>query len=201
MFEPGQFGASVIFTVTIAVSLAGLFMSPVIIEKSLFRPYWFLRGKQYGTVVASGFVHADIGHLLMNMFTFYFFAFPLEAHIGTVPFVILYAVGLVASSVYTLYRHAGEPDYATLGASGAIAAVLFAYIVYDPLSTLYIIPFPVPIPAFVFAVCYLGYTYWAANQQRGRINHDAHLWGAISGLLFVAVFEPSAYGRLAQLFG
>lgn len=200
MFEPGQFGASVIFSVTVALSLLGLMGSSALIQISLFRPYWFLRRRQYWSVISSGFVHADFGHLLMNMVTFWFFAFPLEAHIGTAPFVILYAVGLVASSIYTLYRHANEPDYATLGASGAIAAVLFAYIVYDPLSTLYIIPFPVPIPAFVFAVCYLAYTYWAANQQRGRINHDAHLWGAISGLLFVAVFEPSAYGRLLQLF-
>lgn len=201
MFEPGQFGASVIFSATIALSAIGLMLAPVVIEKSLFRPYWFLRGRQPASVVASGFVHADFGHLLMNMLTFWFFAFPLEARIGTVPFVILYAVGLIASSVYTLYRHANEPDYATLGASGAIAAVLFAYIVYDPLSTLYIIPFPVPIPAFLFAVAYLAYTYWAASQQRGRINHDAHLWGALSGLLFVAVFEPSAYGRLLQYFG
>ena len=201
MFEPGQFGASIIFTATIAISLAGLFLAPAIVEKSLFRPYWFLRGKQYASVVTSGFVHADLGHLLMNMLTFWFFGFPMEARIGTLPFVILYAIGLAASSVYTLYRHANERDYATLGASGAIAAVLFAYIVYDPLSTLYIIPFPVPIPAFLFAVGYLAYTYWAASQARGRINHDAHLWGAISGLLFVAVYEPSAYGRLPQLLG
>ena len=201
MFESGQLGASLIFTATIAISLAGLFVAPAIIEKSLFRPYWFLRGKQRASVIMSGFVHADLGHLLMNMVTFWFFGFPLEARIGTLPFVVLYAIGLVASSIYTLYRHANERDYATLGASGAIAALLFAYIVYDPLSTLYIIPFPVPIPAFLFAVGYLAYTYWAANQNRGRINHDAHLWGAISGLLFVAVYEPAAYGRLLQLLG
>lgn len=200
MFEPGQLGASLIFTATIAISLVGLFLVPAIIEQCLFRPYWFLRKKQPASVFLSGFVHADLGHLLMNMLTFWFFGFPLEARIGTLPFVMLYAIGLVASSIYTLYRHANEPDYATLGASGAIAAVLFAYIVYDPLSTLYIIPFPVPIPAFLFAVAYLAYTYWAANQERGRINHDAHLWGAISGLLFVAVYDPAAWGRLLRLF-
>ena len=200
MFEPGQMGASVIFAITLAVSIAGLTMTPAIIEKSLFRPYWFLRERQYLSPVTSGLVHADFGHLLMNMLTFYFFAFTLERYIGTIPFVILYAVGLLASSAYTLYRHAKEPQYATLGASGAIAAVLFAYIVYDPLSTLYIIPFPVPIPAFLFAIAYLAYTYWAANQRSDGINHDAHLWGAISGLLFVAVLEPSAYTRLLRLF-
>ena len=200
MFEPGQNGASIIFAITIAVSLIGLFAAPIVIEKSLFRPYHFLREQEFATPVTSGFVHADIGHLLMNMVTFYFFAFPLEARLGTVPFVALYFFALIASSAYTWYRHKDEPNYATLGASGAIAAVLFAYIVYDPLSSLYIIPIPVPIPAFIFAFAYLGYTYWSAKQSKGRINHDAHLWGAISGLLFVLVFDPQAFARLPGLF-
>lgn len=200
MFEPGQIGASAIFAITVAVSLLGLFAAPIVIEKSLFRPYRFLREQEFATPVTSGFVHADIGHLLMNMVTFYFFAFPLEARIGTAPFVVLYFFALIASSAYTWYRHRDEPNYATLGASGAIAAVLFAYIVYDPLSSLYIIPIPVPIPAFLFAFAYLGYTYWSAKQAKGRINHDAHLWGAISGLLFVLVFDPQAFARLPGLF-
>ncbi|MEL6868315.1 MAG: rhomboid family intramembrane serine protease [Pseudomonadota bacterium] len=185
---------------TVVISLLGLFQLPKIIDQCLFRPYWFLKRKQYDTVILSGFVHADLGHLAMNMITFYFFAFELERRLGTVPFVVLYVFGLIASSIYTWYRHHANPNYATLGASGAIAAVLFAYIVYEPFSTLMILPLPVPIPAFVFAFCYVGYSYWASKNAGGNINHDAHLWGAISGLIFVLLYDPSAYRALLNQF-
>jgi membrane associated rhomboid family serine protease len=191
----------VILAVTVGTSLLGLFSAPQIIERSLFKPYWFLRNKEYDTLYMSGFVHADIGHLLMNMFTFYFFAFPLERRLGTGSFLMLYAAGLVLSHTCTYFKQAKNPQYATLGASGAISAVLFAYIVYDPTSTLFIIPIPVPIPAFVFAFCYLGYTYWAAKQQKGRINHDSHLCGALAGLGYVLVTDAGAYSRLFQQLG
>ncbi len=200
MFESGQFGASVIFVATVGASLIGLFAAPNLIEKSLFRPYWFLKKRQYDTLYMSGFVHADIGHLLMNMVTFYFFAFPLERMIGTVPFIVLYALGLVLSHVWTLYRHMNNAEYATLGASGAISAVLFAFVVYDPTSSLFIIPIPIPIPAWFFAIAYLGYTWWASQQNRGRINHDAHFCGALTGLVFVLFTNPGAYGRLFSMF-
>ena len=199
MFDSGLAGAWVIFAVTVATSLLGLFSAPRIIERSLFRPYWFQRKKEYVTLVTSGFVHADMGHLLMNMVTFYFFAFPLERGLGTGSFLTLYAAGLILSHTCTYVKQRNNPNYATLGASGAISAVLFAYIVYAPTSTLFIIPIPVPIPAFVFAFCYLGYTYWAAKQQKGRINHDSHLCGALSGLGYVLVTDPAAYSRLLHM--
>lgn len=194
-----QTGALVIFGITIAASLLGLFTAPAIIEKSLFRPFWFLRAKQYATVVTSGFVHADMGHLFFNMVTFWFFAFPMEAHIGTFAFVLLYLLGLLLSHACTYFKHRNDQDYASLGASGAISAVLFAFIVYFPTTTLIILPIPVPIPAALFAVGYVAYSYWASKQQRGRINHDAHLCGAVSGLLFVALTDPGAFRNLGQI--
>jgi len=193
-----QPGAAIIMAVTIGASLLGLFAAPQLIERSLFRPYWFLRRKQYDTLYMSGFVHADVGHLLLNMLTFYFFAFQLERQIGTVMFIALYAVGLVVSHTCTYFKHKDSPEYASLGASGAISAVLFAYIVYFPSSTLMLMLLPVPIPAPLFAVGYVAYEYWAARRQQGRINHDAHLCGALSGIAFVAVTNPAALGRLAQ---
>ena len=93
--------ALVIFVATIAISLIGLFGAPKLVERSLFRPYWFLRRKQYDTVIMSGFVHADLMHLIFNMMTFYFFAFPLERYIGTVRFVVLYLAGLLISHAGT----------------------------------------------------------------------------------------------------
>ncbi|MGA8205240.1 MAG: rhomboid family intramembrane serine protease [Woeseiaceae bacterium] len=201
MFEYGEIGSTVIMVVTIATSLAGLYGSPKIIEKCLFRPYYFLRRKEYDTIYMSGFVHADLAHLLFNMITFYFFAFPLEFHLGTIPFLVLYVVGLIASHGCTWYKHKDDPQYASLGASGAISAVLFAYIVYFPTTKLLIFPIPIPIPAALFAIGYVAYSYWASTQARGRINHDAHLCGAISGIVFVAVTDPAAFAGLARAFG
>ena len=200
MSEYGLIAATVIMWVTIGISILGMYRMPKLIDWCLFRPYFFLRRKQYRTIITSGFIHADLAHLLFNMFTFYFFAFPMEEYIGTISFLILYLVGLVLSHSCTYWKHKDNLEYASLGASGAISAVLFAYIVYFPTSEIFIMPIPVPIPAALFAVGYVTYSYWASAQSRGRINHDAHLCGALSGLAFVAVTEPSAFVRLVDVF-
>ncbi len=193
-----QSGATIIFTATLIASILGLYSSPKIINVGLFRPYWFVRSNQFHTIITSGFIHADMSHLLFNMFTFYFFAFDLERHIGAPRFVILYMFGLVLSHACTFFKHKDNREYASLGASGAISAVLFAYIVYFPTTTLIILPIPIPIPAVLFAVGYVAYSYWSAKQQRGHINHDAHLCGAISGLVFVAISDAAAFSNLAR---
>jgi membrane associated rhomboid family serine protease len=191
--------ALAILAITVLVSLAGLYAAPVIIERSLFRPYWLHRNREYARLISSGFVHADLGHLILNMITFYFFSGGVERHIGPVRFVILYLLGLVLSEAGTYFKHRNNPEYASLGASGAISAVLFASIVYFPQQSLYILPLPVPIPAPLFAIAYLAYTWYSARHPRGRINHDAHLGGALTGLAFVAVTEPQAYGALVRM--
>lgn len=192
--------ATLILFVTIAASLIGLYQSPQWLDRSLFRPYWLLRRKQYATVITSGFMHADLMHLIFNMMTFYFFAFPLERYIGTVWFVLLYLAGLLISHAGTWFKQRNNPEYACLGASGAISAVLFAAIVYFPEQSLFIIPIPVPIPAPLFAIGYLAYTYYASKHPHGRVNHDAHLGGALTGLAFVALTTPGAYGSLFRSF-
>jgi len=201
MFESGEIGATVILAVTIVTSLLGMYRVPQIIDRCLFRPYFFLRRRQYDTIYLSGFVHADLGHLLFNMVTFYFFAFPMERYIGTTRFLILYFVGLLVSHSCTYLKQKDNAEYASLGASGAISAVLFAYIVYFPMTKLIILPIPIPIPAAIFAVGYVAYSYWASLHSRGRINHDAHLCGAFSGLAFVAVTDFGAFGRLLTAIG
>ena len=190
-----------VFAITGGLSLLGLYRAPLIIEACLFRPYYFLRRRQYATIVTSGFVHADLGHLLFNMITFWFFAFPMERLFGTAYFLILYLFGLIASHSCTWFKHRSHPDYASLGASGAISAVLFAYIVYFPLHTLIIFPIPLPIPAALFAVGYVAWSWWSSRQERGRINHEAHLCGALSGLVYVLLVDPAAFGGLVQSFG
>lgn len=200
MFDTGHYAAPAILVLTVAISLLGMFQVPDIINKFLFRPYFFLRQRQYDTMIMSGFIHADMNHLLFNMITFYFFAFPMERFLGTGRFVMLYLFGLVVSHTCTWFKERNNPGYASLGASGAISAVLFAYIVYFPTSMLYLF-LALPIPALVFAVAYVWYSMWASKNARDNINHDAHLCGALSGLAFVAVTDPRAWAELwATLF-
>lgn len=199
MFASGHYGAAAIMALTVLISAFGMYRAPAIIDRFLFRPYFFLRRSQYDTIITSGLVHADLTHLLFNMFTFYFFAFPLERYLGTAPFLILYTIGLLMSHACTYVKQRNNAQYASLGASGAISAVLFAYIVHFPTTTLMIIPIPIPIPAALFAVGYVAYSYWASIHSRARINHDAHLCGALSGLAFVAVTQPAAYTRVLEL--
>lgn len=201
MLDTNNIGAIAIFLATVGTSLLGLYRFPIIIQKCLFRPYFLVRRRQYASLFSSGFVHADMSHLLFNMITFYFFAFPLERFLGTVAFLILYAAGLVISHLCTYAKQKDNPDYASLGASGAISAVLFAYIVYFPLTKLFIIPFPFPIPAVIFAFAYVAYSWYSARHSRGRINHDAHLCGAFAGLAFVFVTDAGAFARLGQMLG
>ena len=114
----------------------------------------------------------------------------------------LYAFGLLVSDAGTWLRHRHNRDYQSLGASGAILAVLFASIVYTPAQSIFILPIPVPIPSPLFALAYLGYTYYASRRQGGRINHDAHLSGALAGLAFVALTDSAAIARAwQQVFG
>jgi membrane associated rhomboid family serine protease len=188
--------APVILALICVVSAIGLYAAPQLIRRAIFRPYWFLRRREYATLVTSGFVHADIGHLIFNAITFYSFAFGLERYIGTASFLVLYFAGLILGNLGTYFKHRNDPNYGTLGASGAILAVLFASIVYFPSQRLYIIPIPLPIPAPLFAVGYLAYSYYSARQSRGKINHDAHIGGALTGLAFVALTDPAAYGNL-----
>jgi membrane associated rhomboid family serine protease len=190
----------IVFVLTIVVSLIGLFGAPRLVENSLFRPYWLQRRREYHTIVTSGLVHADLAHLIFNMVTFWFFAIPLERHIGPVRWLVLYVAGLLISHWGTYVKQKNNPEYACLGASGAISAVLFAAIVYFPEQRLIILPIPIPIPAPLFAVGYLAYSWYASKHPHGRINHDAHLGGALTGLLFVALTQPSAYGNLLRMF-
>jgi membrane associated rhomboid family serine protease len=191
--------AAVIFGITLLVSLLGLWAAPWIIAQNLFRPFWFLPRRQYWTAISSGFVHADLGHLLFNALTYWFFAFPLQRVVGSGRFVALYFVGLIASNTGSYFKHRHDPDYACLGASGAILAVLFAAIVYFPRQSIMIMPIPLPIPAPLFAIGYLAYSFYAARAQRGRINHDAHFYGALAGLAFVGLTDPAAWAKAASM--
>lgn len=190
-----------ILALTTVVSALGLFVSPRIIERNLLRPYYLVRDKRYDTLITKGFVHADMSHLFFNMLTLYFFGPYLEGTIGTPKFVALYFLGLLVASLGTFVRRRRDMQYASLGASGAISSMLFAFIVYYPMVNIYVF-FAIPIPAFLYAVLYLAYSFWAAKNARDNVNHDAHFDGALFGLIFVLVTEPGAWiNGLQRLFG
>ena len=194
--------SGVVLAVMVGASAIGLIAAPRLIEHSLFRPHWLIPKREYATLLSSAFMHADAMHLLLNAFTFWAFAFGLERAIGSERFFCLYAVGLLASDLGTWIRHRHQPEYRTLGASGAVTAVLFAAIVYFPTGSIFILPIPVPIPSPLFALAYLAYAWIASRRPNGRVNHDAHLSGALAGIAFVALTDGGAVGRAwQQLFG
>ncbi len=193
--------ALTILAVMVVASVAAL-LSPRLLERAVLRPYFVARKSGYWRLLTSGFVHADIAHLLFNLITYYSFAFTLERVIGTGRFVSLYFSGLLASGIGTCIKHRDDPNYASLGASGAILAVVFASIVYFPRGRLLILPIPIPIPAPLFAVLYLAWSYYSSRNSRGRINHDAHIGGALTGLAFVALTDPRRFmALLSYLMG
>jgi membrane associated rhomboid family serine protease len=189
--------ALIILIVTIVVSVIGL-SSPKVIERLLLRPYLVARGSGYAGLITSGFVHANVGHLVFNLITFYSFGFPLERVIGSVRFVALYFSALLVSGLGTVYKHRNDPGYASLGASGAILGVLFASIVYFPRQSLYILPLPIPIPAPLFAVGYLAFSWYSSRTNRGQINHDAHIFGALTGLAFVLMTDSRTFMNVLE---
>ncbi len=195
----GAPGAALLLLIMVIASLAGL-ARPALIERGVFRPYWLVPGREYATLLSSAFLHADLTHLLFNGFTFWAFAFNLEREIGTERFLALYAFGLLASDAGTWFKHRLDAEYRTLGASGAILAVLFASILYFPSGSIFILPIPVPIPAPLFAILYLAYSYWAAQRGRGRVNHDAHLFGALAGIAFVALTDADTLRHAFHTF-
>lgn len=198
--------ASIIFALTIGLSMY-VFANPHWFGRLMLHPYSIYRDKsKFYTVFTSGLIHKDWMHLLFNMVTFYYFGFALEqmfvqfsGTMGHFLFAALYMVSIVLSDIPTIYKHRNDSGYYSLGASGAICAVLFSFILFQPKAELGVF-FIIPMPAYLFALLFLGYCIWASKNDRDRINHDAHLYGAITGLVFTLLVYPWALGHFVGSF-
>jgi len=192
--------ASIILIFTVITSVY-TFSNPNLYGKFMLHPYSVSRGKNIYTVLTSGIIHRDWMHLAFNMLTFFFFAFPLEALLaqlsswGHIQFLLIYIAALILSDVTTVIKEKNNYNYHSLGASGAISAVLFSYILFNPTMSLYLFFIPIPIPAVIFGPLFLAYCVWAAKSANDSINHDAHFYGALSGLSITILLYPKIVGH------
>lgn len=176
---------------TVAVSLLA-FNNPRLKQQLVLWPPAVRRKNEYWRLVSYGLVHADGMHLFFNMFTLYMFGQFMEVYlnsrIGPLGLPLLYLGGLIVSILPSYLKHQNDPSYYSLGASGAVSAVLFAFVLLRPGATIYLLV--IPVPALIFGVAYLAYSWYMDRQSSDNINHSAHLWGAGFGLLFMALLEP-----------
>lgn len=185
----------VLIAITVLVSWQA-FEKPQLLGRLILWPPAVDRHRQYDRLLTHGFIHADWQHLLFNMITLFFFGGTIERafapYIGPVGFLLFYLSAILVAILPTYLRHRHDPNYRSLGASGAVSAVLFASILINPWSLLLV--FFIPMPAIVFGVCYIGYSIWMDRRGGDNINHSAHLWGAGYGVLFTVMMEPRIIG-------
>jgi len=198
--------ASIILVFTLVTSIY-TFSNPDLFGKLMLHPYSVSKGKNIHTVLTSGLIHRDWMHLAFNMLTFFFFAFPLEKQLaqlsswGHIQFLLIYVIALILSDITTIIKEKNNYRYHSLGASGAISAVLFSYILFNPTMCLYLFFIPIPIPAVIFGPLFLLYCVWAAKAERGSINHDAHFYGAVVGIFITVALYPQVIGHFLTAIG
>jgi membrane associated rhomboid family serine protease len=197
---------------TVIFSLFG-FRDKAFFAKYMFNP-WRIQNnkKEWYTILSHAFLHADPMHLFFNMFTLYIFGLALEKDIypqffhsnAQLFFILLYVGGIIVSSVPAYEKHKNNPGYSAIGASGAVYAVLFSYILINPTAKLEIMFLPFPTPAFVLGILYLFYEWYMSRKGRTNIGHDAHLWGGIFGIVFTTLlhheFVPMFYYQIKAFF-
>jgi membrane associated rhomboid family serine protease len=189
----------ILIVINAVISFAA-FSNQKIMEVGMFMPYRAIRKNTWYELITSGFLHGGITHLLFNMITLFFFGPILERSIGETHFLILYFTGLLASSLPSLYRHKDNPQYATIGASGAVESVLFAFIVIFPFEKIFLIFIPIGIPAILFGTLFVAYSIWASKKE-GKINHEAHIGGAAWGIIYMFAFVPNTIDHFLTVFG
>ncbi|WP_293715670.1 rhomboid family intramembrane serine protease [uncultured Parabacteroides sp.] len=184
----------IIIGITVVVSYF-CFNNQELFRKLALIPYRTVKNNEWYRLVTHGFVHADMTHLLVNMFTFWSFGTYIESifgylGFGTWGYLGLYFGGMVFASIYDVLKHHNDPYYVSIGASGAVSAILFSSILFDPWSKILLFAI-IPIPGIIFGVLYLAYCQYMAKRAGDNINHNAHFYGAVYGFLYPALLNPS----------
>lgn len=187
----------IIIIITCIISFTA-FSSEKITNDLIFWPPMIKEKHQYYRFVTSGLIHADIPHLAFNMITLYFFGRLVEEYlftprIGKTGYLLFYIAGIIVSEIPSYIRHRNNYSYRSLGASGAVTAVLFSFILLAPWQTIYV--FFLPVPAIIFAALYVGYSIYMDRKGGDNVNHSAHLWGAAWGVVFTLFMEPEIINR------
>lgn len=189
----------ILILINVAASMYA-FQNDAVMRRWMLNPYTISRRNEYWRFITSGFIHADWGHLIFNMISLYFFGGIVEQTLasllgpetGRIAYLVLYLLGIIIADLATYFQHRDNPGYNSLGASGGVSSVVFAGIVFYPLSPIYLFFIPIGIPGFVFGFLYLAYSYYEARRGAGYVNHSAHLWGAVFGVIFVVVLFPGS---------
>ncbi|MBP9927482.1 MAG: rhomboid family intramembrane serine protease [Cyclobacteriaceae bacterium] len=196
----------VIILITVGVSLYTM-QKPQVLNKLMNNPYQVVHSGQYYRLLTSGFIHRDHMHLIFNMFSFYFFGTQLEyifkeifGSLGQVHFIILYMMGIIVSDLPTVFKHRNNIYYNSLGASGAVSAVVFACILFLPLRDICFYGV-LCFPGFVLGLGYLGYSFYRSKKSADGINHDAHLYGSLFGIIYCIIFYPDSIRIFLEQMG
>lgn len=187
----------IILIITCAISILA-FSNQELMRKLIFNPYMVTRHKEWWRFVSSGFIHADWLHLFVNMFVLYSFGQMVEAYYsqvfdekGLYYYAVLYIGGIVIAITPSYAANKENMAYNSLGASGAVSAVVFAGILFQPLGGIGFMFLPgLDIPAFIFGFLYLAYSWYMDKKGDAHVNHNAHFWGAIFGVLFTILLKP-----------
>ncbi|MCS6991546.1 MAG: rhomboid family intramembrane serine protease [Chitinophagales bacterium] len=186
----------IIILITVLFSYSG-FRQPLLLERMAMRPYAIAHHGEWWRFITSGLIHANWPHLLINMLVLYSFGTVVLRYYqlyfdpwGTALFILLYVAGIVVSDLPTYFRYRHVSWYASLGASGAVSAVTFAFVLIDPRNTIFLMGM-LPMPAIVWGVLYLAYSHIMSYRGGDNINHSAHFTGAVFGLAFTAMLRPA----------
>ncbi|MBI2275206.1 MAG: rhomboid family intramembrane serine protease [Chitinophagaceae bacterium] len=183
----------IILLLTCVISFTA-FSNEKITNDMIFYPTAVTNHNQWYRFITCGFIHADFMHLAFNMYTFYLFGDMVEraftaiyGEMGKALYIVMYISALVVCLLPTYFKHRNDYYYRSLGASGAVSAVIFIGIFLNPTMGMGIFPIPFHIPAFIFGPLYLGISAYLAKKGHGNINHSAHIWGALYGVVFLVI--------------
>jgi membrane associated rhomboid family serine protease len=190
----------IIIIITCLISIMS-FNRPGEIDKLSMWPYMVKEHKQYYRFITAGVVHADYMHLGFNMLTMWFFGKYIETIFqqlfgGKIYFLVFYILALIVSDIPSYVRHRNNYSYRSIGASGAVSAVVFAFILFQPWAK--IVVFVIPMPAILYGALFLGYSVYMSRRGGDGINHDAHFWGAVFGIVFPLCIRPELAGYFIQ---